>query len=219
MEIKYYIDGVDFKQYGISVSKSSGITSKLKMKKREAFDWPEYHGQVVNLKKKRYDVRTIKLECFIDAGDHVDYINKLNAFKAVFEKDETQRLVVDLEGCEPLVYEVYVDDELDPAKTWNNGRMVSTFTLTLIEPDPVKRVLKYTRTSAADKTVSITFTSTKMLNIHWGDGTRSFDVSGTSLTVTHDYLTNGTFYIVIAGEIDSITSFTSTATTIWNKLS
>lgn len=218
MNIQYILDGVDLLTYGIRVSKSFGITSRPKLKKRESFDWPEYHGQVVNLKNKRYDVRNIKLECFIEADNHVDYINKLNAFKAVFDKDETQRLAVVLEGVEPLVYEVYQEDEIDPAKTWNNAKMVGTFTLSLIEPDPVKRVLKYTRTSAANKTVSITFTSAKMLNIHWGDGTRVSDVSGTAQTVTHDYATNGIFYIIVAGDIDAITSLTTTGNVVWNKL-
>ena len=62
--------------------------------------------------------------------------------------------------------------------------MIGTFTLTLKEPEPIKKVYKYQRTSTSDKTVSFTLTSSKMLNIYWGDGSHTFDCSGTSQTYT-----------------------------------
>ncbi|WGU70640.1 hypothetical protein QIU18_00330 [Capnocytophaga canimorsus] len=56
-----------------------------------------------------------------------------------------------------------------------------------------------------------------MVNIYWGDGSTDFDVEG-SITRTHDYLANGTYHIIITGDIDTITNFSSNAEVLWNKL-
>lgn len=217
MEVRYLLDGVDFKTYGIGVSSSSTI-GKLKMKEPFKVEWDNYHGDAVDLRKKYYKARDITLDCYIKADSVTDFLSKFNAFSAVFDKAYTNRLTLLLEGNEPIPFEVYLRDGIDLKKTWNAGLMVGTFTLVLNEPEPVKRVLKYTRTSDADKTVSITVTSTKMLNIYWGDGEHTFDVSGTAQTITHNFTANGTFYIVVTGCIDEITSLTTTGTVIWAKI-
>jgi hypothetical protein len=216
--VKYYLDGIDLRQYGVYISDSDGLLSKPKLKKPDSLSWPNYHGEVVYLGKLYYENRVIKLDCFIKANDPGDFIVKLNNFLALFDQAWTRRLSVLLDGSEPLVYEVYLEDGLDVKKKWNRDLMVGTFNLTLKEPEPVKRVLKYTRTGNADKMVSITLSSTKMLNIYWGDGSHAFDVSGTAQTLTHNYSTNGTFYIVVTGNIDEITSLTTTGKVVWAKI-
>lgn len=217
-EVSYYIDGVDLKTYGVYIKSSDGLLSRPKPKKRLSADWEGYNGEVIDLSKRYYESRKIKLECFIKATDPTDFITKCNVFQAVFDKAWTRRLSVSVEGNEPLVYEVCLLDDLDIKKTWHENIMVGTFAISLTEPEPVKKVLKYTRTGEGDKTVSITVTSTKLLNIYWGDGSHTFDVSGTAQTATHSYTTNGVFYIVVTGNIDEITSLTSTGTLVWNKL-
>lgn len=218
MAVTYLLDGVDLRTYGVYVSDSDGLLSRPKMKQPNSMSWPNYHGEVVSLQKKYYEARAIKLNCFIKASDPTDFINKLNAFLALFDKAWTRRLTVSVEANEPLVYEVYAEDGIEVKKEWNKSTMVGTFILNLKEPEPVKRVLKYTRTADADKTVSITLTSSKLLNIYWGDGSHTFDVSGTSQTRTHNYTANGTYYIVITGNIDEITSLTTTGKIVWTKL-
>lgn len=218
MNVTYYLDGIDIKTYGVHVSASEGLLSQPRAKAVQTLDWKEYNGSVVDLSKRFLEAREITLECFIVATDAIDFINKCNAFQALLLMPFTRRLSVAVDGSEPLVYEVFSEDGIDVKKTWNRTTMVGTFTLKFKEPEPVKKVLKYSRTSAANKTVSITLTSAKLLNIYWGDGSHTFDVSGTAQTITHDYATNGTFYIVVTGNIDEITSLTSTGTLVWNKL-
>lgn len=218
MEIIYKIDGTNFTDYGVRVEGSQSTIGKLKLKEPARMDWKNTHGEMVDLSKKYYQARDITLECFIQADGPTDFITKFDAFAAKFDKAFTNRLSMMVEGNEPREYEVYLPDGIDMKKRWNAGSMVGVFTLALREPEPVKRVLKYTRTSAADKTVSITFTSPRVLQVYWGDGTHSFDQSGTAQTITHDYAANGTFYIVITGDIDAITSLTTTGTVVWNKL-
>lgn len=218
MNVIYSIDGVDLKTYGVFVEGSDGLLSKPKKKKPSSNSWNEYHGEVIDLAKVYYESRDIALECFIKADDKAQFITKCNTFMSLFDQPNTKRLAVTVDGSEPLIYELYSEDMINVKKKWSDSAMVGSFHLKLKEPEPVKRVLKYTRTGTVNKTVSITVTSSKLLNIYWGDGAHTFDVSGTGLIVTHDYSTNGTFYIVITGDIDAITSLTSTATLVWSKL-
>ena len=77
----------------------------------------------------------------------------------------------------PLIYEVYAKDAIEVDKTWNDALMVGTFKLKLREPEPVKRVLKHIRVGESTKTCEITLTSTKYVNIYWGDGSVDYDVA------------------------------------------
>ena len=53
--------------------------------------------------------------------------------------------------------------------------------------------------------------------VFWGDGTSTKGVSG-SKTITHTFLEAGEYDIVITGVIEDITSFTTNAIVVWNKL-
>lgn len=221
MTIIYKIDGVDFTNYNVYVSSSDGLLSRPKPKKNVSVDWPDYNGTVVDLSKKLYEPREIELKCFIKADSQSEFVAKCNTFLALFDKTGTRRLEVFIDNettPKPLLFEVYSTDSIDVSKKWSATTMVGTFTLKLSEPEPIKKVLKYTRTGTADKTVSVTFTSAKLLNVYWGDGSHTYDASGTAQTITHDYTVNGTYYIVVTGNIDEITSLTTTGVVVWNKL-
>jgi len=218
MNIVYKLDGVDIATYGVHISASDGLLSKPNFKKPTAHSWPEYHGEVVDLGKRVYDPRVIQLDCFIVADSKELFLTKCNTFLSVFDKSSTLRLSVAVDPTKPLLYEVYLDGEMDIKKVWNDGQMTGQFTIKLREPEPVKRVIKYTRTSNATKTVTLTITSPRLVNIYWGDGNHTFDVSGTSQVVTHNYTVNGDYYIVITGNIDEISSLTHNGTLVWSKL-
>ena len=218
MSIIYYLDGVDLLTYGVHVSSSKGLISRPKIKNPVSHNWETIHGESVDLASKYYEARDLELECFIVASTKQDFITKCGQFFDQFDKAYTRRLMVQVDELAPLVYEVYIPGEIEIKKEWKEATMVGTFTLKLREPEPVKRVIRYTRTGEGDKTVSITVTSTKVLNVYWGDGNHAFDLSGNTQTVTHSYTANGTYYIVVTGCIDEITSFTTTGTVIWQKL-
>jgi len=221
MEVVYKIDDIDLKDYNVFVSASDGLLSRPKPKKNISVEWSDYNGSVVDLSKKLYEAREIELDCFIKSDSQAEFVSKCNAFLSVFDKVGTRRLEVYVNAettPKPLVFEVYSTDSIEVSKKWNSNLMVGSFKLKLSEPEPIKKVFKYTRTNDANKTVSITFTSAKLLNIYWGDGSHLFDANGTAQTITHDYANNGTFYIVITGNIDEITSLTSTGVLVWNKL-
>lgn len=218
MDINYYLDNVNLKDYGVYVSASSGLIGRPKLKEPVKQSWKTHHGEVVDLRKRYYESRNINLDCFIKAANKEDFIVKMNTFLQIFDDSLTRRLMVVVDVNKPLVYEVYLSGQIDPKKKWSDNEMIGTFSLELVEPDPIKRVVKHVRDGEETKTLSITITSTKILNIYWGDGSVTYDVSGTSVVVTHDYASNGTFYAIVAGCIDEISSFSTTGTVLWSKL-
>lgn len=217
-QLTYSIDGTDFKNWDIYVSESNGLLDRPKMKSPLSVEWADYHGQIVDLTNKRIEAREITLNCFMKANRKLDFVTKLNDFLEVFAKDGTQRLVVDIHPTKPLVYEVYNESGLTVSKRWNDDIMVGTFSLKLKEPDPVKRVVRHQRISDTSKTLSITITTNKAVTIHWGDGTKSEDIYGDNVTVTHTYSNNGVYYAIISGVIEKISAFKTNGIVVWNKL-
>ena len=117
-----------------------------------------------------------------------------------------------------MIYEVYCKDAIEIQKEWSDELMVGTFKLKLIEPEPVKRVLKHIRISDSTKTCTITLTSHKLVNIYWGDGQVDYDISGENRTITHDFAQNGDFFPVITGCIEEITDFNTNAIVVWERI-
>jgi hypothetical protein len=214
----YRLDGVDFKEYGVYVSDSEGVVNRPKLKNMATVSWDNYHGDSVDLQHKFYEPREITLSCFIKAESKNDFIAKLTAFERLFDNPGTTRLVIDVHTIKPLIYEVYCKDEISVAKKWNDDLMVGMFKLKLIEPEPLKRVLKHMRLGDATKTCTITLTTTKLVNIYWGDGSVDYDISGENLTVSHEYTQNGDYFPVVTGCIDEISSFTTNSIVVWNRL-
>jgi hypothetical protein len=65
---------------------------------------------------------------------------------------------------------------------------------------------------------TITVTSSKLLNIYWGDGTHTYDVSGSEQTIEHTYVTPGEYEIIVSGVIEDIEKFETNAIVIWELL-
>lgn len=213
LKVVYSVNGLNFQNVGVYVSDSNGLLDNLTLKEMPRYDWPDYHGEIVDLSRLRYQPRTISLSCFIQASDVDEFIEKLNLFLGQFTRSGTQRLRVLVHSTKPLVYEVYLRDAINLKKKWSDRDMVGTFELTLIEPEPIKRVLQF-----GAGTASITLTTSQVVSIHWGDQTHTYDVFGTNKTITHTYSTPGPHEIIVAGVIDEITSFSSNATVLWSKL-
>lgn len=217
-QLSYILDGTDFKEWGIYVAESNGILDRPRLKNPLKIDWDDYHGEVIDLQRKRVEAREITLNCFMKANGKMDFVKKLNSFLDIFSKDGTQRLMIDIHPTKPLVYEVYNESGVAISKRWNDELMVGTFSLKLKEPDPVKRVVRHQRISEATKTLTVTVTSNKALTIFWGDGTKTEDVYGENVTVNHEYTNEGIYYAIIAGVIEDITKFSTNGIIVWNKL-
>ena len=221
MRVSYYINGIDFTAYGARVSGSKGLIDALKMKDPERITWPDHHGEAVDLAAPRYESREIALECWIKAANSTAFITAVQSFIAAFQKAGLQRLMVDVNddspSRKPLVYQVYLQDEIPVSKRWNPGTMTGTFTLKLREPEPVKRVYSFTAVTGT-MTVTMAVTTDEPVNIYWGDGDEDLNADTSSGTISHTYSATGTYYIIISGVIEDITSVTTTATLVWSRL-
>lgn len=218
-DVEYFVGDRNFKEFGVHVSGSSGIIGMLERKEPLTVDWDSYHGLVVDTKRPRYKERIITLDCFIEASSKTNFVEWVQLFMSQFQKPDLQRLKIEYDGrTKPLYYEVFAQSGSDVDKNWTyeNDLMVGTFRLTLIEPEPVKRVIRHIGGSGSIAT--ITLSSNKLLSIYWGDGTITGGVSGSEVTQNHTYLEAGEYDIVITGVIEDITSFTTNAIIVWNKL-
>lgn len=216
--VQYLVDGVDFKDYGVYVSASDGILDRPKMKDPFTIASDYAHGERTFLNHKYLESRAITLSCFIKAASRSEFIAKVKAFESAWDAKGTNRLVINVVRDKPLIYEVYVKDAIKIAKDWAEELMVGTFTLNLVEPEPVKRILKHYRNGESTKMISITITTRKDVNIYWGDGSVTEDVYGMDKTITHEYLADGEYYPVVTGCIDEITSFATNAIIVFAKI-
>jgi len=221
MTISYYINGVSFSSLGVGVTGSKGLMDALKLKDPLKVSWPDHHGEVVDLSEPRYESREISLSCFIQAPTATAFILAAQAFIAAFQKAGLQRLMIEandgVETRKPLLYEVFLGNDFQIDKEWNPVKMIGKFTITLREPEPVKRVYKFVA-AAGSMTVTFTITTPQPVNIYYGDGSNHLDVVTASGQKSHIYTTEGTFYIVITGVIEKITGVTTTATEVWSRL-
>jgi len=207
----YKIDKVDFKTFGVYVSKSTGIQDTPSLKEPQTVDWPDMHGIFIDMGAPRYNSREIELDCFIKADGKLDFFNKVRAFLQVFQKPGFRRLDFWI-ATKPLIYYVYLADGVEIDKQWHEGEMFGTFTLKLIDPFPIKRMLKQDGTQ-----VNITLTSDKPVSIFWDVDVVTHDIMGEAVLSSHDYPVAGPHYPVIVGVIEEITNFTSNSDVIWNK--
>ena len=223
--LRYLIDGIDIRtSYGVVIEKSSGLLSRPKIKTPSKTEWKDYHGEVVDLEGVRIEPRTITLKGWMPADNKGDLVVKWNEFMRLFDRPGTRRLTVDVHPTHPLVYEVYLDGEIDIEKQWSNTEMVGKFTLKFREPEPVKRVIRQTVTTAQEsRDLRIRMRSAKAVNIYWGDGTVDTDLRST-IDITHTYpanpegVTSKDYLAVITGVIEDITNFTTTGAVLWNIL-
>lgn len=139
MDVEYFIEDINFKTFGIYVSESRGITDRLKRKKPLSVSWDHLDGEVVDLSTVRYEPREIELTCFIEAVGADDFITNIDSFFSIFDNPGTQTLRIEV-GSRSLTYEVYSYESVTVNKRWDKDYMVGTFTIKLIEPNPVKRV-------------------------------------------------------------------------------
>ena len=160
-EVRYSINGKYFKDYGIYVSSSLGLLDALKRKPIKTYDWQEYHGESVDLSNPKFEAREIVLNCFIKGNNYQEmFENFRNIVLSEFQKSGTQRLLVEPFGYKALPFEVYMIDEVKIAKEFSESTSIGVFSIKLIEPNPIKKVL-YTTSN----TLNLSYNSSKETEI------------------------------------------------------
>ena len=176
-EVRYSINGKYFKDYGIYVSSSLGLLDALKRKPIKTYDWAEYHGESLDLLNPKFEAREIVLNCFIKGNNYQQmFDNFRNVVLSEFQKSGTQRLLVEPFGYKALPFEVYMEDSSPLNKTFKDGQMVGVFTLKLIEPNPIKKVLYTT-----SETLNLSYNSSKETEIFFVNGEKTIAKGNVSL--------------------------------------
>lgn len=196
-EVKYFINNKNFRDYEVYVSDSIGLTDAVERKTVQSYDWAEYHGISPNLRNAKYKERKIQLKCFVD-GENWEVMNaRFLDFKNQFTKTGTQRLHVVPFEFKTLAYEVYMQDDIALEKTFRKGRMVGVFTINLIEPNPIKTILK----TSLDK-FKLSYESTTETEIFFGDGTKQTARGNVNFTKNYEspsYESSGINLISVSG--------------------
>ena len=174
-KINWTINGKNFDSFGIGVSASRGFGDLLKQKDRPSYNWPGQNGKQYNLDiKPKYEERTIELDCFVIGNDWNMMEDQFRSFSSEFDKKGTQRLIVEIFSYKPRVYDVILYDKTILNEVKKEGKSAGTFTLKLIEPSPVKRIL-YTESTTLQ--LSFNTPSSVIINIDGKSQQAKGDVS------------------------------------------
>jgi len=202
----YYIDNYNFKGFGIYVQESTGVVDLPKFKPPTETDWAEYNGVIIDTEKTpRTEARTIQLKCFLKADNQIDFLTKISAFQAVFMTKGLKRLSIILTNEVGLFFDVYMSDGLQVTKRWSDSTMVGQFTVTLIEPEPIKKIIRFDSQGSAS---TLSFKTSEAVSIYWGDGSAQQDLYG-NVSLSHTYDESGIYFAIIHGNIDNITDLTT----------
>lgn len=223
-KVNYYINGIDIRSYGVHVGAGKGLLSLPERKKGVSHSYDNEHGISVDTESCFVKERKITLNCFTDKMTHSQFLTALANFKLALMTGGLFQLMLSIEGTEPIPYMVYWDGKADVTPRYNGYRQVGTFELTLVEPEPVKRVWKVvTATSGVHVGINLSSGLSKYYNIYWGDGDADTAIS-IGESIVHEFVDAGTYYIVLTGDVANLVTTTSansaqrTITQLWSQL-
>lgn len=230
--IVYKLNGNNLNTLGIIVKSADGLIDLPEFKKRQEFNWADMHGKIIDTRRPFFEPRTITLDCAwpIEAGSGYNMQTAQQKIREdLLNMGEPVQLVVDLglkmivdetEISRPLVFNVLQDKAVQFGRKYSGDTVLLTFKLTLIEPQPCKTVLMFEATANSRQTrlnFSLTDGNT-VFDVDWGDGSVTYDAKPSttttppSITLNHLYTANGTYYIVLQGDIANVSSFEQTET-------
>lgn len=191
--------------YGVTVESSEGMIGRPKMKSVEAFDWKYLNGSTPDLKNRRYVNREIELHCWITASTKQGMIDRMNNLTKFFASDELIFMHVSFDNNDGsqvsvnkgLFYMVYLDSISETNFKWRFGKQLAKFTIRLIEPCPVKKVLKL-RSTSGDPTIYYDISSETDIDIYTSGG---YNVIGITEGTGMIKMLNGE-YLIAAGDIE-----------------
>jgi hypothetical protein len=202
----YLINGNDITTYGAVVQQSSGFLDEPKRKSLLSFSWPEENGLDIDLSGGYYiDARNPKIVFLLKGSDYHDLQVKRMQLVALFKRPGYQ--YIKLAGMLTLSLAYMADQAVfELLSNLRDMPCGGRLTVNLTEPFPETKQFYTVKTGAASS--SLTISASKPVTVDWGDGYFSYVAVGTA-TVTHNYLTAGTYGIVVY-PTDGIISITPT---------
>lgn len=173
--------------YGVTVESSEGLEGKPALKSVDSFEWKYLHGSIPDLRNRRYENKEIKLNCWISASSKQMLVESLNNFLGFFSYDELLwmkvswdnndghgTIVPDPHASKGIFSLVYLKSVSSIEYKYRFGNQMAKFTLTLIDPYPMKRVVKYSGTGGDG--VDYDIISDTEIDIYIEDGMSVIDI-------------------------------------------
>ena len=209
--IIYQLGHLNLNDLGVVVKSADGLFDLPAPRTRTEEQWADISGKMVDVKNApTFESREIDLDCSMVCLSISDFVTKTQALRDLFLEPDLLRLTVTI-GDTSLYYLVYIRDSIEFDRKWGEGVILASFTLSLVEPEPFKRV--YKATVAKNATVTAELTAVHPVNIEWGDGKVTYDA--TTGKVSHVYAAAGDAVIIITGDIKQLESTITNATLIW----
>ncbi|OPC34568.1 hypothetical protein [Elizabethkingia miricola] len=162
--IDYSLNGKQFRKNKIFISGGfRTLFSELKLRETKGYAWKNLNGIKTDPSEKPvFEPREITLSGWVEGNNWEQMRENFNAVMIDFTKAGTQRLVCDAYGKKTIVCDVKLKDgfPLLEGKT-KDGKNVGTFTLKLVEENPIKKIL-YTENA----NLQLSFLSPKMVTIN-----------------------------------------------------
>lgn len=208
---------INLSDLSINVSSATGIADKLEAKEPLNFSWKDEHGIDYDTENIFYDARKIKLKCNMICNNIADYLQKSNKLNTILGNSNSLFLVADFSGYEsdlestPLIFKVISLGIVEHDKKWRNQKFVIEFDIDLIEPKPVKMVLKKQGAGSS----KIVISTPEIIEIS--------DMFGNTQILTGDlqeYLKPSldTEYFILSGNIKNVSIDETTLDLVWKIL-
>lgn len=207
--------------YGVIVDKSTGLIGKPSLKNVDSFDWKYLHGTTPDLFNRRYQNKEITLSCWMTADSKQQLVERFNNFisyfsydglifmKVTWPTDNNNGYVVPnphtAKGLFGLVWLSKVDG-VD--FKWRYGKQVIRFKLILVDPYPMKQILRVTGEEGDG--VDYDIVSDTEIDIFTSNGLEVYDI----LTGSGHLATGINTYILVCGDIVHATNSSSQDTLI-----
>lgn len=137
MNIVYKYNGTDLKTFGVRVSKGKGFLGRPERKEPKKYEYPDKHGFLPDLATPVYKEREITLDCFIVAENAISLASMFNSFSsAIMDVTAVVPMLISINGTQIYSGSVYASEISQLNKTFDQGKNVGTFTITIIEPNP-----------------------------------------------------------------------------------
>lgn len=212
LPVTYWVNGIQFSEFGIDVIDKRGLFDLLKVKERTSVSQPGQHGVVMDRTGSLYEARNIEFDLSYTDGMDVAR-EKLGFFRSKFIGSAPSRLMMQ-EDYRTYVWDVDWVEEMnrEPLRWYAEKN-----TIKLIETAPVKSVYLVVGSSASFTTeATVSGATQEPLLFSWGDmdsnGNMQFTDSVRAATTTHTY-TDGfdTHLVIISGVLSLVTITTEHA--------
>ena len=111
--ITYKLNGFDLATtWGIHISGSRGVLDLPSLKQPQKYIWADYHGEIVDLEKPRYNTRSIILDAWIETTPGTDdakndFVEKIRGFYNAITKPGLHQLLVFIAGASAYFHGVH----------------------------------------------------------------------------------------------------------------